>query len=91
MIEQLSATEGNILVGSSNLVHTKQLIAVMPLQLTVDVRDIIIYVEGRENNVTILLPAFSKNEERWSFYATSLWSARFNVVASRLQDPVDVG
>jgi hypothetical protein len=64
MIEQLSATEGNILVGSSNLVHTKQLIAVMPLQLTVDVRDIIIYVEGRENNVTILLPAFSKNEER---------------------------
>jgi hypothetical protein len=33
----------------------------------------------------------SKNEERWSFLATSFWSARVNVAASRLQDPVDVG
>jgi hypothetical protein len=72
MIEQLPATEGKILVGSSNLVNSKQLIAVMPLQLTVDVRDIVIYVEGRENNVTIHPPAFSKNEERRSFVATSL-------------------
>jgi hypothetical protein len=64
MIEQLPATEGNILVGSSNLVHSNQLVAVSPFQLTVDVRDIVIYVEGRENNVAILLPAICKNDER---------------------------
>jgi hypothetical protein len=64
MVEQLPATEGNILVGSSNLVHTKQFVAVLPFQLTVDVRDIVIYVEGRGNNVAILLLASSKNGER---------------------------
>jgi hypothetical protein len=64
MIEQFPATEGNILVGSSNLVHSKQLVAVVPFQFTVDVRDIVIYVEGRGNNVAILLLATSKNDER---------------------------
>jgi hypothetical protein len=64
MIEQFPATEGNILVGSSNLVHIKRLVAVMPLQFTVDVCDIVIYVEGRGNNVAILLLAISKNDER---------------------------
>lgn len=91
MSEQLPATEGNILVGSSNLVHGKQLVAVEPFQSTEDVGDIVIYVEERGNTVAILLAALSKNEERWSFLATSFWSARVNVAASRLQDPVDVG
>jgi hypothetical protein len=72
MIEQLPATEGNILVGSSNLVHSKELVAVEPFQSTEDVRDIFIYVEERRNNVAILLPALSKNEERRSLFATSL-------------------
>jgi hypothetical protein len=64
MIEQLPATEGNILVGSSNLVHGKQLVAVEPFQSTEDVGDIVIYVEERGNTVAILLAALSKNEER---------------------------
>ncbi len=70
MIEQLPATERNILVGSSNLVHSKQF-AVLPLQLTVDIRDIVIYVEGRGNKDAIRPPAISKNEVRYLLLDTS--------------------
>jgi hypothetical protein len=80
----LLATDCNILVGQQAILTT------VPGQNPVVVGDVVIYVVGRGNNITIHLRAISVNEERRSKEGKSFWRTSRNVVVSLHQVPVVV-